>query len=144
MSFPSDVERLCKPGRMTFLEIDRIPDSYVANWKEGKPMAYPVPSITLGGGCIAGDAEAWNEFGEEYKTMLQEFAMRRWFAGKDQIVYFAMLMEKKTKPFRLFHAKKFALPGDKPIQGIEWMSFPVMLGGNLDAPLDTRFEPENE
>ena len=50
-------------------------------------------------------------------------------------------MEKKAKPYRLFHAKPFALAGEKPITGIEWMSLPVMLGGALDAALDMRFEP---
>jgi len=46
-------------------------------------------------------------------------------------------MEKKTEPFRLFHARQFV-----DIPGIEWLSFPVMLGGNLDAELDTRFEAD--
>jgi hypothetical protein len=67
---------------------------------------------------------------------LKEFALRGWFAGNETSVFFAILMEKKTKPFRLFHAKQFV-----NIPGIEWLSFPVMLGGNLDAELDTRFEP---
>ena len=47
-------------------------------------------------------------------------------------------MEKRIAPYRLFFARPF---GDPEIPGIEWMSFPVMLGGNLDAELDTRFEP---
>ena len=140
MTFPSEVPRLCVPGRMTFLEVSTIPDSYVGDWREGKPMVYPVPSTTLGGGCMAGDAAAWNEFGEAYKDMLKEFVLRDWFAGKDQIVFFAILMEKKTRPFRLFHAKAFGPPGQPIVAGIEWMSFPPMLGGVIDAPLDTRFE----
>ena len=143
MSFPSEVPRLCQAGRMTFLEVDTIPDSYVNDWKENKEMVYPVPSVTLGGGCIAGDADAWLEFGEAYKTMLKDFVLRKWFAGKDQIVFFAILMERKTKPFRLFHATPFSLNG-QAIPGIEWMSFPPMLGGSIDAPLDTRFEPDSE
>ena len=136
MSFPSEVERLCQANRMTFLEIDKIPDSYVINWKEGKSMEYPIPEVSLGGGCIVGDAIAWLEFGEAYKEMLKEFALRGWFAGKEVSVYFAILMEKKALPFRLFHAKPF-----DTVHGIEWMSFPVMLGGSMDAALDTRFEP---
>jgi hypothetical protein len=68
--------------------------------------------------------------------MLKEFAIRGWFAGKETSVFFAILMEKKTKPFRLFHAKQFV-----KIKGIEWMSFPVMLAGNIDSEIDTRFEP---
>jgi len=71
--------------------------------------------------------------------MLKEFAIRGWFAGKDTNVLFAILMEKKmSKPFRLFHAGTF---GDPIIPGIEWLCFPVMLGGNMDAELDMRFEP---
>ena len=136
MTFPCDVERLCVPGRMTFLEVDKIPQSYVDDWNESKPLQYPFAEITLGSGCIVGDAEAWQEFGEAYKDMLKEFALRGWFAGNETSVFFAILMEKKTKPFRLFHAKQFV-----NIPGIEWLSFPVMLGGNLDAELDTRFEP---
>jgi len=139
MTFPCDVERLCLPGRMIFLEIDKIPQSYIDDWNESKPIEYPFPEITLGAGCIVGDALAWNEFGNAYKNMLQEFAIRGWFAGKDTAVFFAILMEKKTEPFRLFHAKQFV-----DIPGIEWLSFPVMLGGNLDAELDTRFEPDEE
>ena len=138
-SFPSEVERLCKSGRMTFLELNKIPDSFVNNWIEGKPMEYPIPQSSLGGGCIVGDADAWAEFGEAYKDMLKEFALRGWFAGKEVSVCFAILMEKKTKPFRLFHAKPFA-----PVPGIEWMSFPVMLGGSMDASLDTRFEQASD
>ena len=136
MTFPHDVERLCLPGRMTFLEVDKIPRAYIDNWSEDKPLEYPLPEITLGSGCIVGDADAWTEFGEAYKEMLKEFAIRGWFAGKETDIFFAILMEKKTRVFRLFHAKQFV-----NIPGIEWLSFPVMLGGNLDAELDTRFEP---
>jgi len=141
MNFPSEIPRLCEPSRMTFLEVDRIPDSYVNDWREKKEMVYPVPSVTLGGGCIAGDSDAWLEFGEAYKNMLKEFVLRGWFAGKDQIVFFTILMEQKTKPFRLFHARPFSV-GGQVIPGIEWMSFPPMLGGAIDAHLDTRFEPD--
>jgi hypothetical protein len=136
MTFPHDIERVCAPGRMTFLEVDKIPQAYVDDWTEDKPVKYPFPEITLGSGCIVGDANAWSEFGEAYKEMLKEFALRGWFAGKETTVFFAILMEKKTKPFRLFHAKQFV-----DIPGIEWLSLPVMLGGNLSAEVDTRFEP---
>jgi hypothetical protein len=139
ISFPSDVTRLCMPGRMSFLEVDKIPQKILDDWDESKPADYPFPDIAIGSGCIVGDAEAWNEFGEVYKDMLKEFAMRGWFAGKETNVFFAILMEKKmSKPFRLFHAGTF---GDPIIPGIEWMCFPVMLGGNMDAELDVRFEP---
>jgi hypothetical protein len=138
MSFPSDIDRICQPGRMSFLELTKIPDSYILSWVEGKPMEYPIPKDMLGGGCIVGDIAAWTEFGEQYKEMLKEFALRGWFAGKEVDIYFAMLMEKKVQPYRLFYARPF---GDIDIPGIEWMSFPVMLGGNLDVEVDTRFEP---
>jgi hypothetical protein len=141
VSFPSDVSRLCVSGRMNFLEVDKIPQKILDDWDESKPADYPFPDIAIGSGCIVGDAEAWNEFGEVYKNMLKEFAMRGWFAGKETNVFFAILMEKKmSKPFRLFHAGTF---GDPIIPGIEWMCFPVMLGGNMDAELDIRFEPVN-
>jgi hypothetical protein len=136
MTFPYDIERICVPGRMGFLEVDTIPQKYLDDWNEDKPVDYPYPNVTLGSGCIAGDIEAWLEFGEAYKNMLQEFAIRGWFAGKETDVFFAILMEKKTKlPFRLFHAKQFV-----NIPGIEWLSFPVMLGGNIEAVVDMRFE----
>ena len=138
MTFPSEVANLCIEGRLSFLEVDKIPDSYVNDWNEEKPMMYPVPETTLGGGCIAGDAEAWSTFGEVYKQMLQEFAVRGWFCGKDQPVYFAILMEKKMR-YRLFHAAKF---GSAQIPGIEWMSFPPMLGGAVAAKIDMRFEDD--
>lgn len=138
MNFPSEVAKLCPEGRLSFLEIDKIPESFVKDWEEEKPMMIPVPNVTLGGGCIVGDALAWTEFGEVYKEMLKEFALRGWFAGKDQIVYFTILMERKAS-FRLFHAAKFG--GDKVPVGIEWMSFPPILGGTVDAAVDMRFEP---
>jgi hypothetical protein len=135
-TFPHDIERICLPGRMHFLEVEKIPQSYVDAWNEDKPLEYPLPDITLGSGCIVGDAKAWLEFGEAYKDMLKEFALRGWFAGKETAIFFAILMEKKTEPFRLFYAKQFV-----DIPGMEWLSFPVMLGGNLEAKVDTRFEP---
>jgi hypothetical protein len=138
ISFPSDVERLCVPGRMAFLEVDKIPQKILDDWDESKPTDYPFPEIAIGSGCIVGDAESWQEFGECYKEMLKEFALRGWFAGKDTKIFFAILMEKKmSKPFRLFHSGTF---GDPIIPGIEWLCFPVMLGGNMDAELDMRFE----
>ena len=136
MTFPHNIEYLCLPGRMTFLEVDKIPQDYVDEWNEDNPVKYPFPEITLGSGCIVGDADAWTEFGEAYKEMLKEFALRGWFAGKETSIFFAILMEKKTNTFRLFHAKQFV-----DIPGIEWLSFPVMLGGNFTAEVDTRFEP---
>jgi hypothetical protein len=139
VSFPSDVDRLCVPGRMAFLEVDRISQKILDDWDEAKPTEYPFPEIAIGSGCIVGDADTWQEFGEQYKNMLKEFAIRGWFAGNETKIFFAILMEKKmSKPFRLFHSGTF---GDPVIPGIEWLCFPVMLGGNMDAELDMRFEP---
>jgi hypothetical protein len=135
MNFPGKVGELCEPGRISFLEVGAIPDAYVADWASRRvPMRWPAPSVTLGGGCIAGDAAAWEEFGDKYLKMLDKFKDRGWFAGKDQIVYFAMLMERITeKPFRLFYASSHA--------GLDnWMSFPVILGGDAPPVIDARFE----
>lgn len=138
MGFPNRIPELCERGRMHFLEVERIPDSYVSDWVEKKPMVWPTPWTTLGGGCIVADAETWEEFGEAYKQMLQEFARRGWFAGKDQTVFFTILMERKMKkPYRLFFPNQFS----RDVHGVEWMSFPVILGGTVDAVVDTRFEP---
>ena len=140
--FPDDktMDTLCEEGRLSFLELERIPGSFVQDWKEGKPMAHPMPPIALGGGCIAGDSAAWIEFGDSYKAMLQEFMKRGWFCGNDRDVYFAILMEKKmSRPYRLYNAAKFG----GAIKGIEWMSFPPMLAGVIDAAMDTRFEEED-
>jgi hypothetical protein len=135
-SFPSKTSEVCPPGRICFLEVERISDSFVADWSAAAPMKYPVPWTTLGGGCIAGDATAWNEFGTAYVEMLREFDRNGWFAGKDQVIYFAILMNRRTqKPFRLFHAKSFA-----SVSGIHWMSFPAILGGTVSAEIDMRFE----
>jgi hypothetical protein len=94
---------------MTFLEIEKIPQKILDDWDESKPTEYPFPDIAISSACIVGDAGAWSEFGEEYKNMLKEFAMRGWFAGKDTKILFAILMEKKMS-FRLFHAGTFGDP----------------------------------
>jgi len=135
MNFPSNLERICSRGRMAFLEVERIPQSYIDDRNESKPVEQPFPEIAIGSGCIVGDSEAWNEFGDAYKDMLKEFILRGWFAGKETDIFFAILMEKKTRAFRLFYAKQFV-----NIPGIEWLSFPVILGGNIDAEIDMRFE----
>jgi glycosyltransferase involved in cell wall biosynthesis len=134
MNFPNQVAKLCEPGRISFLEVDRIPDNFVEDWKHSiVPFRWPAPNVTLGGGCIAGDIEAWKDFSTAYVSMLAKFEERGWFAGKDQIVYFAMCMEKVTrKPFRLF------FPAYGRID--HWMVFPVILGGDASANIDDRFE----
>jgi len=134
--FPEEVPRMCEPGRIAMLEIQKIPESYVQDWHEKNEMKYPFPSQILGAGCMAGDANAWNEFGDAYKDMLQDFALDRRFCGSETDIYFAMLMERYTeKPYQLFIAKKF-----EEIDGLEWLSLPPMLAGTIDAEMDTRFE----
>jgi hypothetical protein len=132
MTFPDAVPRLCIPGHIHFLEVERIPDQVVACYGQS-PIPYPSPSVTLGGGCIAGDRAAWTAFSGAYLEMIDRFNERGWFAGKDQTIYFAMLME-KTMRFRLFHAVRFGGGGD------HWMSFPVILGDRADGRIDDRFE----
>jgi hypothetical protein len=135
-TFPNDVGVMCPEGHMCFLEINKIPEKFMKDRDEGKPMDLvdKIPDAMIGGGCILGDAAAWMKFGDVYKDMLKDFALKGWFAGKDQDIYFAILMEKKM-PIRLFHCKKF---GHVAIPGIDWMSFPPMLGGTLEAEVDTR------
>jgi hypothetical protein len=135
-TFPSKTSELCPAGRICFLEVERIPDSYVADWASSAPMKYPVPWTTVGGGCIAGDVAAWTDFSRAYLNMLDLFDKKGWFAGKDQVLYFTALMMRTTeKPYRLFYAKKFA-----EVSGIHWMSFPAILGGTVPAEIDMRFE----
>jgi hypothetical protein len=134
--FPEYCSTVCKHGRMTFLEVQDIPQSYIDDWKKRKPMKYPPPDVTLGGGCIAGDASAWNEFGVAYETLVHEFDRMGRFAGKDQILFFTILMERKTKlPFQLLRSAHFT---DVPF--IYWMSMPCILSGTAPAIYDNRFE----
>ena len=136
LNFPALSSELCKPGRMTFLEVQDIPQSYVDDWKEGLPMKYPPPDVTLGGGCIAGDAAAWDDFGSAYEKLVTEFDHQGRFAGKDQILFFTLLMERRTKlPFQLLKATQFA-----NIPFIYWMSMPCILSGSVPANFDARFE----
>ena len=133
-TFGDAVGRLCTPGRIHFLEVESIPDALAAQ-RGQVPMPYPPPSVTLGGGCIAGDRAAWGAFSARYMGMLREFDTRGWFAGKDQVIYYAMLME-RTMPFRLFRAIRFGTLS----QGDKWMSFPVILGGQAPVTIDDRFD----
>jgi hypothetical protein len=138
MTFPNaDVCTDSVPaGRLTFLEVNMIPDSFVERWRTQQPMVWPVPPVTLGGGCIAGDRKAWTEFGVAYEATLTEFDAAGRFNGKDQIIYFAMLMEHKTaQPYRLLAARRFA--GGS---GDHWMCMPVILGGKDNGIIDQRFE----
>lgn len=116
VTFPSEVPYLCVPGRMTFLEVERIPDTIAELWRDGPVEGWDTSyKKFISGRCIVGDAEAWAEFYKVYKA-----------SGKDTIL-FAILMGKKTKPFRLFH-------------GGSEESLVAMLAGVIDAPLDVRFD----
>ncbi len=139
MTFPSAhvCQSLVPAGRLAFLEVRPIPDMFVTRWTSHAGMIWPAPPVTLGGGCIAGDRTAWAEFGEAYEATIKEFDAVGRFAGKDQIVYFAMLIERKTSaPFRLVGAQVFANG-----TGDHWMSMPVILGEQAPAIIDNRFEP---
>jgi hypothetical protein len=139
MRFPSQVPQVCAEGRMAFLEVSKIPDVFVQAWKRRTPCPLPVPAVSLGGGCIAGDASAWMEFGTAYESMLREMDQRGEFVGKDQIVFFRMLIDHKmSMPYRLFFGQRFT-----QLPHIEWMSFPVILGGKAPAVVDSRFESGN-
>jgi len=137
-SFPSKCHDICKPNSITFLEVGDIPQSYVDRWQQNLPMQFPSPDVTLGGGCIAGDIAAWEEFGSAYERLILEFDKQGRFAGKDQILYFTILMDRKTvKPFRLLRAINFAAVPD-----IYWMSMPCILAGSVQSVFDERFECE--
>lgn len=129
-------DALVPPGRMTFLEVASIPEPIVATWKSTGKYTGPAPSISLGGGCIAGDAAAWQEFSRVYVRTLTEWDAVGRFNGKDQLVFFHMLVNSLTTlPFRLLRAHRFANGA-----GDHWMSMPVILGGKATAYIDTRFE----
>jgi len=124
--FPSRVPSLCKPGHIGFLEVERIPDSFVTN-----PLQ-PYPFAQLGGGCITGDRAAWKLFSECYKKMLNTMDSRNEFVGKDQNVFFRMVVE-RVMPFQLFNATYR--------HGMcSWMQFPCILAGTMSVSRDERFE----
>lgn len=141
-TFPdsSVCKALCLPGQMVFLEVKRIPDPFIAAWKQHRSIT-SIPSITLGGGCIAGDVAAWSDFSAAYKRTVAELDVQRQFAGKDQGVFFRMLIGHATaKPFRLIVAAPFGRQDDPFDKGGDpWMCMPVILGGKAPAHIDGRF-----
>lgn len=136
MTFP-DIrvcEMICAPGQMAFLEVRPIPESLVRCWQQSLPLSSGLPSVSLGGGCIAGDVAAWTDFSSAYVRMVAEFDAAGRFAGKDQLVFVYMLLTRAiAKPYRLIAATGFGNGGDP------WMCFPVILGGKAPARLDGRF-----
>jgi len=122
--FPLQVPTLCRPGHIGFLEVGHIPDSFVSN-----PYG-DSPAVTLGGGCIVGDKAAWSIFCSAYKAMLQSMDARGLFIGKDQTVFFRMLVE-HILPFQLFRPLANSID--------PWMQLPCILAGTLPVVLDERF-----
>lgn len=124
LEFPLNVPALCKPGVIGFLEVKQIPDSFVSD-----PTG-PAPSVSLGGGCIVGDKAAWALFCPAYKSMLRTMDARGEFIGKDQIVFFRMLVQRALS-FQLFQPQGSMVD--------PWMQFPCILAGRLPVMLDNRF-----
>lgn len=136
--FPSKVPDVCVPGRLCVFEVVTIPDEFVRYLGSADDELMPKPpQNAIGGGCLAGDVEAWRDFGKAYGSTLRRMIASDQFAGKDQTVYFNLLITKATtKPFRIIRAKRFS----STEAGNHWMSGPVILGGNLPADIDLRFE----
>jgi hypothetical protein len=128
VEFPLSVPALCKPGHIGLLEINPIPETFL-NYTE----ILPAPNVSLGGGCIVGDRAAWASFCTGYKDMLTTMDARGEFIGKDQTVFFRMLVE-KVMPFQLFYPDR-STPVD-----FQWMQLPCILAGTIKADMDERFK----
>jgi hypothetical protein len=124
LEFPLKADTLCRSGTIGFLEVNRIPDSFVIDSSGSSPQ------VSLGGGCIVGDRAAWSAFCPAYKAMLTRMDARGEFIGKDQTVFFRMLTE-RMMPFQLFQ------PQGGPVD--PWMQFPCILAGTIPMALDERF-----
>jgi len=124
VQFPLKADTLCRSGAIGFLEVHRIPDSFVTD------PSGPAPNFSLGGGVIVGDRVAWSTFCPAYKAMLQRMDARGEFIGKDQTVFFRMLTE-RMMPFQLFQ------PQNVPVD--PWMQLPCILAGTIPVVLDERF-----
>lgn len=137
-TFPSHVDKLCDPERITILEIYNIPHNYYLNWLNNLPINYPLPHNAIAAGCIAGDIKAWEDFSSTYVNLIHELDKKNIFVGKEQDIFLTMLLARKTKlPYKLIMPVKIS-----EISEIEWMSLPVIFGGKAPAIIDTRFEPE--
>jgi hypothetical protein len=122
--FPLKVPALYRPGHIGFLEVECIPDSFVSD------SIGAIPHVTLGGGCIVGDRAAWAIFCNAYNAMLRVMDAQGLFVGKDQTVFFRMLVE-RAMPFQLFQPQGTAVD--------PWMQFPCILAGTMPVVLDERF-----
>jgi hypothetical protein len=77
----SNVEKLCDPGRICFMEVYRCSDEIIENMRDiSKGVSFP---NLLGGGMICGDIEAWHDFRETYTRTLIDYHNRGFFVGKD-------------------------------------------------------------
>lgn len=146
-TFTDSISVVCASDRINFLEVKQIPDEIfaISETKQSGSggeicyrMPYPPPQNSLGGGCIVGTTAVWNKFHFEYLRMIEEFTKRNWFCGKDQTIFLALLLEKKCG-FRLFFPSSFAEGA-----GDLWMSFPVILGGQVPVCIDARCEPSKQ
>lgn len=133
LDFPILLPDICSDSRICFLEVNKIPEHFVNLYKNYKKLTdFNIPFEAIGGGCIGGNIEAWLDFSEAYKNKLKRFEILNWFAGRDENIYFTMLIERDTKkPFKIFHTCNTV---DK------WMTFPAIIGGKLPLTIDERFE----
>ena len=139
-TFTNKITDICVPGRISFLEVQHIDNYYVNIWKNRLSITNKLPQDSIGAGCIVGDREAWEDFSSAYTSYIMLLDKKNIFIGKEQDIFFRMLIERVTKnPFRLFHAQQFC-----NVPYIYWMSFPVILGGNAPAIIDTRFEENDD
>jgi hypothetical protein len=139
-TFPSHVETLCDPGRMLFLEVVPISHSLYTTWLSHDQVTFPIQNNTLGGGCIAGDISAWEDFSNAYiKTIRRIYSLGR-FIGKDQHIFLIMLIERIIqKPYKLIITSNVL-----KIPHAEWLSMPIFLGGKANIIIDPRFEDTSQ
>jgi hypothetical protein len=99
----SHLHRAVQPGRMLALQVVRISDSLVQAFLDRKkgPIEH-VHCDAIGGGVLVGDSAAWTDFGKAYLDTCLEMHASNQFVGKDQSVFLAMQIYRKTKtPMRL-------------------------------------------
>jgi Bacterial protein of unknown function (HtrL_YibB) len=136
--FPHYTPAVAAPDRMHLLEVAMIAEPFYRHWKNhSQAVPKPWPYIALGGGVLFGDKNAWIDFEAAYDATIREIKRRGLFYGKDQDVFFVMLIERRVKnPFRLM-----LTPASNESKGIDpWMVMPAYLSGSVPARFDTRFE----
>jgi hypothetical protein len=84
---------------------------------------------------LVGDARAWLDFSRAYKEAVWEMHSRHKFVGKDQDMFFLIVLHRRTRELvKLFLGQKG--PGTN-----EWESFLGILSGTLPPVVDERFIP---